>query len=117
MHHDKGKFRRILLIELEDLALDLRDSVKMYADGNVRGEVSNYVMRENTALLENEIAGLEQVCQIVRDAEVCEDEPLDALTARLRTACRTAIEQSHFPDALIGMVERKLNKVEKYIRE
>ena len=112
-----AKFFRILLIELEDLMQDFREAVARYAARNLEGEVTNYVMRENAALLENEIAGVDHVCRVLREMEAGEDESFDDLVERVRADCRRSIAESHFPDALFGMIDRKISKVENYIRE
>ena len=117
MDHQKDKFYRILLIELEDLQQDLRVAVQIYEERNVSGDVTNYVMRENSALLENEISGLELVCRTVGEMTPDEEESVGDLVERVRSACRRRITESHFPDALCGMVDRKISKVEKYIQE
>ncbi len=117
MDHQKEKFYRVLLIELEDLQQDLREAVQIYQERNASGDVTNYVMRENAALLENEISGLELVCRTVGEMAPDEEESLGDLVERVRSTCRKRITDSHFPDALCGMVDRKISKVEKYIRE
>ena len=117
MEQNKGKFFRVLVIELEELTQDLREAVKLYEARNVSGDVTNYVLRENTALLENEIGGVAHVLEVVRQAGPEEDESFEELVSRVRSLCRRAIEESHYPDALFGMVDRKLTKVESYIRE
>ena len=115
MRRKKERFLEILRMELEDLVLDLRDRIDMYVQGNAAGEITNYVMTENTAVLENEIAGIRHLIEYLDRFEIDDAEDLSDMVERVLGRCRRNIEELHLPGVLCDMLKRKCAKVERYV--
>jgi hypothetical protein len=117
MRNESSKFLAILRVELEDLMLDLKDAEEMYRGRFTRGDVSGYVLKENTAVLENELAGIRSVIHELWTIDTSRYETLDDLCKELHLVSLEAVKRLGFPAALLGMMSRKCAKVRRYLAE
>ena len=117
MHEQADRFRAVLLAELDDLVQDLRDAEDLYRARYTRGDVSGYVLLENTAVLEHEIAGIAAVAAALRAADLPRGVPTGSLCGWFATLCRATIEEKRFPEGIAGLLARKCSKVLRYLNE
>jgi hypothetical protein len=115
MRREKEAFRRILLVELEDLESDIELLLERYREQHDAEVISNYVFYENTAVVNNELFGLEGYTQEIEglDLEAFDDadEIRDYLEERIRQRCR----HKGIAMNLCDLVARKLDKVRGYV--
>lgn len=111
------RFGRILHIELEDLEDHIRElarNVEAKRDGNL---ISEYVCRENLAVLRNEAACLHNLLQTrLLDGVLAESASVDDAVARLKQFLRAYINDCGFAECTLHYVCRKIDKVADYIR-
>jgi hypothetical protein len=114
---EKRKFLEVLRIEIDDLAEDVAALEALTRGRGATGEITDYVLRENVAVLERELRGVAAVraCLAAVRAEdyAALDDLLDAL--RLRLADR--IRCGGFDPVVRSLVERKIAKVASYVRQ
>ena len=112
---DKGKYLEILKIELEDLAEDIKLLVDDYKTRRESGEITNYVLLENLALLTHEIHGAESFVNILRDMQPDDYASLDEMVAVIDSKMGDLIEHGGHDPLLHKMVKRKLAKLTAYV--
>ena len=115
MPETRRKFLKILLLELEDLITDVNALLKYYELQKEAGAITNYVLRENSALLKNEILGIRSALETVRDIDTSRYESLEQMTREVETTLRKKIQASDFPNALYVLLKRKIAKVGQYL--
>ncbi|MBD3316294.1 MAG: hypothetical protein GF344_10945 [Chitinivibrionales bacterium] len=115
MRNEKDAFRRILLIELDDLKDDIELLLKRYTELHDSDVISNYVFFENTALVRNELFGLEGYKKEVEQLDTSDfagvDDIRDYLADRIAHRCR----EKGIAEGLCHLVIRKLDKVRGYV--
>jgi len=113
----KQKYLRILGVELEDL----KEDVAQLAEGLTHRwhceEITDYVFMENLAFFKNEILGTDG---LMRDISVVNPDSfasLEELIDHLSTRVTLHIRDHDLPQALCELVQRKLDKVRRYVIE
>ena len=112
-----NKFLRVFQIELEDLEEDLRVLCEMYAERQQKGEITHYVLLENSALIMNEIAGVESILQSLSSMCATSYSSLEEMVDDIDEKFRDKTMHSGFPEAVYALVRRKLEKVLKYVQD
>lgn len=113
----KTKYLQLLTMELDDLNSDLDMLVNSYTKEKADNKISNYVFMENLALLKNEITGLHLFHKIINETEIEHFGSLDELTCYIRTQFSSKMHEYGIAAALHRFVDKKLDKVEKFIKE
>lgn len=112
----RRKFLEILRIEIEDLAGDIEALEEHYRKRSARGEITDYVLKENVAVLEREghgVAAVRDCLAAVRPGDYGSlEEMIDAMRGRLDDCVRCG----GFEPVVRTLVERKLAKVARYVR-
>jgi hypothetical protein len=103
---------------------ELEDSIEGLEGLSVRckhrlgsGEITNYVYNENEALLHQEISGLKKLLPVVDavKAEDCRD--VYDLAQKMEALLTAKAEELQDPQAVGGIVSRKIRKILNYILE
>ena len=111
------KYLAILRVELEDLEEDLTILKNLYSDRDKRGEITHYACMENVALVQEEISGIADMVRSMEEIDPDRYSGLEELVADLEKLCRRRIRESDFPQAVLSLVRRKLEKVLRYVLE
>ncbi len=115
MKEKKSKFIRILGAEIEDLTEDLAQLISAYRARRDKGEITNYVFKENCALLASEIACLKSFGQIVSTMDTERFQTLEELCTHIGSEFLVKRRQCVSTPAIDGVFERKLRKVLAYV--
>ncbi|MHC4917547.1 MAG: hypothetical protein ACYTGB_18890 [Planctomycetota bacterium] len=115
MKHIKERFVKILRIELEDLREDIEQLIDECKHEMEHPRHNEYVYLENLAVLKNELLGLGHFARILDEIDVEADADLDAVIAHIKTSFTTEIERCGLAPAAIRLVERKIEKVRKFV--
>jgi hypothetical protein len=115
MQEHIDKFRAVLVAELDDLVQDLKEAEELYRARYGSGELSGFVLKENTAVLEYEIAGVSAVRAALRAADIPKESA--SLCDWFKDLSRATIARNGFPEGIEAMMARKCAKVLRYVRE
>ena len=110
-----SKYLAILRVELEDLEEDLTVLKSLYDERDKRGEITHYTCLENVALVQEEISGIADMVRSMETIDPNRYSGLDELVKDLEALCRRRIKESDFPEAVFSLVQRKLEKVLRYV--
>lgn len=113
---EKKRYLNILDIELENLAEDIALLIAEYRRRKEEGEITNYVLLENLAVLQSEIHGVERFRRLLKSIESVSYDDLDSLVADIRDRIKAIMDRSSFPEALYPLVLRRLAKVARYVK-
>jgi len=113
---EKRRYLEILRIEIDDLAEDIRTLQEHYRGRSARGEITDYVLKENVALLEREIHGVAAVRACLEEVRAEDYAGLDEMLAAVRKRLDDRIRCGGFEPVVLRLVERKLAKVARYVR-
>ena len=116
MKENKQKFIRILSAELEDLIEDIERLMGAYQARSVKGDITNYVLLENNALLQNEIFCLKNFIKFINRIDLSQFETLEELYNFIEEKFKREMEEHCYAHAIADFVERKLKKVLNYIK-
>jgi hypothetical protein len=112
------KFRAVLVAELDDLVQDLKEAESLYTTRYASGQVSGYVLMENTAVLEQEIAAVMAVQAALRGrslpAHPCS---ADSVQTWFEVLCREVLAKNDYPTGILGFLVRRCTKVARYVYE
>ncbi len=115
MPERKKFFLKVFKAELEDCLEDVEDLSILYGRRRKGEEITEYVYRENEALLSREISGLKTVIASVDDFALERYESVDALAAALDEMIQKKVLEYEDPEAVYGIAKRKLLKVLGYV--
>ena len=111
------KFLEILKIELKELEDNLEFFGELHRQREKSGEITSYVFRENMNLIQNEIAGLENlinsVDKLLPDTYSSFEEMVEDLDKRIKEK----IHHSNYAEAVYLLVKRKFDKVHRYVQD
>ncbi len=112
----RRKYIAILRIEIDDLAEDIRALEENNRARLARGEITDYVLKENVALLEREAHGIAAVRDSLSSVRPEEYGSLDELIAALLRLLDDCVRRGGFDPVVSTLVARKLAKVARYVR-
>jgi hypothetical protein len=112
----KLKFVRILITEIEDLTEDLGEVLAMYGQKRDKGEMTEYVFLENSALLNSEISCLKGFESFVLGLKLDDFQSLEDLGDYVRDEFRMQRRGCGYAPAIEAVFERKLQKVLTYVK-
>jgi hypothetical protein len=110
-----NKFISIFRIELEDLREDINDLIEILEKRKVSQEITNYVYMGNKAVLLNEIASVEELLDSISTIDAYQYESVEDMIADVHQMIDTRIQERDFPEVVHDMVQRKFDKVCKYV--
>ena len=117
MRNRINKYIKILLIEFEDIQEDLQfwlDDCKKKRESH---EITNYVCWENMALLKNELIGLDVVFKDIEKLDPDKYNNIENLISDLKSQFKEHIHNQNIAEAILHLIDRKIEKVAKYIEE
>ncbi|MBN2626535.1 MAG: hypothetical protein JXA95_07710 [Spirochaetales bacterium] len=117
MNNPAAAFIKILEIELEDLEDDIQ---LIMADSEVRRnhrEITDYVYRENLALLKKEIFDVDGIRHKLKQLDPADFGTPEEVINLLLKELRDKVKRQIVPPVLLTMVERKFEKVNRYVTE
>lgn len=115
MSDKKKLYLKVLKIELEDLNDDIEMLIDELQHKKDNKEISNYVFVENLSLFRNEIIGVEVVNESLEKINTNDFASLDDLISEIKVRIKKRITECGIRNALWFSIERKLDKVKKYI--
>lgn len=115
MSEKKNKYLKILRIEIEDLKYDVEGLIKECKIEHETGQVSEYVFLENLVIFRKELLGLGVFSQILDSIDPDRFENLDEMMEFIRKSFTDKIKEYNLLKAITLYVERKLEKVKKYV--
>jgi hypothetical protein len=114
--HDKIRaFHAIFQLELEDLNYDIDDCIQKLEIDHAADRISNYVYRENRALMENELDGLRQLASFVSSMDLSGIQTTDHLARSFEEKSNTICTTGGHAKSLCVLVKRKIDKVKGYV--
>jgi len=117
MSERKKLFLKIFKAELEDCLEDVEDLSNLYERRRNKDEITNYVYRENEALLAREIVGLNNILLSIDDITLDGYDSLEAFVSAVDAMVQRKVLEYENPEAVYGIAKRKLLKVLKYVSE
>lgn len=117
MLHKKTAFLRILVMELEDLDEDINLLCDEYREKYDHEQISKYVFWSNLATMQNEMFGVEGFIEDVKETSPYDFDTLEDLVGHLTGMMATRVKQKGLAPALIGLVDRKIQKVLAYVEQ
>ena len=117
MKQIKKHYCEILQIELEDLKEDL-DCMIQHAEQHFQsGKITERVYKENSTLFKNEKLGVDEFAAILKRQNLDAFADLSALIDSLKIAFRETAGRLALANAVVICVERKLEKVQRYVMQ
>ena len=111
------KFLNIFRAELDELVEDLLIFEDLYKKREENGEITNYVYLENKGLIKDELLGVQNIVNSAEQLLDHEYQNLDEMVEDLSAKIKMQIEESGHSNAAFLLVERKLQKVKKYMMD
>ncbi|KGE71441.1 hypothetical protein [Spirochaeta lutea] len=117
MHRGIKKLIGLLRLEFDDMEEDLRLMEEIALDRYKRAEITEYVLKENNALFESEIRGIQSMARLLDDPrwEGFDDEQI--MLEQFDQAVRKYISDYLLPPAIHGLLSRKMTKVRQFVCE
>ena len=111
-----NKFISIFRIELQDLEEDINDLIEILEKRKDSQEITNYVYMGNKGVLLNEIACVEELLDSISTIDAYQYDSVEAMIADVRKILDQRIRDCDFPKVVNDLVQRKFDKVCKYVR-
>ena len=113
----KKHYLQILKIELEDLREDLVLLIEECKSSYKKESITEHVFLANLTLFKNELLGVDEFFKIIEETDPEAFENLDAMTDHLRKRFKQKIDTYGLAEAVKVCVDRKLEKVAKYVMQ
>jgi hypothetical protein len=110
-------FLNLVQVELEDIKDDIRALENLLCERVNCREITAYVYKENTALLEHEFAAINSLIKSFRSFQNDEDTDVDNVAAKLKKFVVDECKRLHHQEAVPRLVERKIEKVLNFIKQ
>lgn len=110
------KFFSILKIELEDTEEDIKALLSVYEHRRDAGEISNYVYQNNASVFRKELSS---IAEIVRELDGDSQEAPGTLSEAetfLLDRIRQSSKDFDFPQAVLEICTRKIQKVKQFVK-
>jgi hypothetical protein len=111
------KFISILRLELEDLQDDVGDLIQLLEKRKDSREITNYVYLGNKGVLMNEIDCIKELLDDIATIDAYKYKSVEAMMEDVETIIDKKIREGAFPEMMHNLVQRKFDKVRKYICE
>lgn len=108
-------FLRLLDAELSCCIDNLIDFEKLLVERLGTMEITNYVFRENDALLKREAAGVAEIQRTLRILNPRDFSSLDEIATAVRNATRSAILEHELPGAVYPLIDRRIQQVKRFV--
>ena len=111
----KNNYIKMMKMELEDIKLDINLLIKKDKDHHDKKELTNYVYKENIAVYNNLILGLNLFTKILSETETDKFKDLEVMIIKLNKLFHEKIKEHGLADGVHRLVERKMKKVARYV--
>lgn len=108
------KYLQLVKLEMEDVKQDLSESRKVLEKRFAEMDITNYVFLENLATLKSEMLGIERVEKDLLEMK-SDNRDCSQLRVMLDSHFESVVSESAFPEALLNIIRRKLDKIDRYI--
>ncbi|MBN1560495.1 hypothetical protein JW998_09605 [candidate division KSB1 bacterium] len=107
----------ILHMELEDLSTDIEHLIQECSQGLEHGDISQNVFMQNLATFKNELLGVHSFQKILNAMQPQDYADLESFIAEIRSRFQKLLRSHGIVGALQIYVDRKLDKVARYIKQ
>lgn len=111
----KQNYLRILRIELEDLQADIEHLIEQCRADEKSKQISEKVILQNLATFQNELLGVHAFQKVLDEIDPEQFETLEAMIEHIRSRFQSLIHSHGLVPALSIYVNRKLDKVARYV--
>jgi hypothetical protein len=105
----------IIRVELDDLVTDLVDTEGVLIRRLQEESITDYVYKENDALLRREAMAIQGLKSITEDFLPTDYPDPQALAEVFMSKVKAEVDHLQSPQAVVGLVERRVNKALKFI--
>ncbi len=113
---DKRKlFLKILKVELEETENDIAVLKNVCHERYEKGEITQYVDRENEAFFHHEISCIKKLIPALDDFDTESYQDNDEFVSGLKVFLEGFVKENQFPHAISLITDHKIQKVVKYI--
>jgi len=113
---EKRKYISILDLELESLEEDIGLLIDDHKRRKEQGEITNYVLLENLALLQSQMNGIASFRHLLASIDPESYSDLNSLVRDIHSRIKAVMDKSSFPESLYPLVLRRLAKVARYVK-
>ncbi|MBN2104840.1 hypothetical protein JW835_12440 [bacterium] len=117
MRNVQRNFLRILAIEIDDFKEDLEVLIEECESARKCGRLSESVFWENITVFNNEILGVKSFHHILEKINPDDFKTLDDLMEEIKSLFRQLVKECGLVEAINIYVERKMDKVARYVRQ
>jgi hypothetical protein len=110
-----NKFISIFRIELQDLEEDINDLLEILEKRKDSQEITDYVYIGNKGVLLNEIASIKELLDSISTIDAYQYESVEDMIADVHQMMDTRIRERDFPAVVRDLVQRKFDKVCRYV--
>ena len=110
-----NRFISIFRIELQDLKEDINDLIEILEKRKDSQEITNYVYMGNKGVLLNEITCVEELLDSISTIDAYQYDSVEAMIADVGKILDQRIRDCDFPEVVNDLVQRKFDKVSKYV--
>lgn len=108
-------FARLFMVELEDLTEDIKLLIDRTERRFESGEITSYVRLENEAFFKREVDAIEKFMGLVDGIDLSFYKGTSEIEAALLEKSRDYVSRLEDPEAVYVLLQRKLEKVRKFI--
>jgi len=117
MRQIQRNFLRILALEIDDFKEDLEVLIDKCKSARNCGQLSESVFWENITVFNNEILGANAFHLILEEINPETYDTLESLMDELKNRFHTLVRERGLVEAINVYVERKMEKVARYVRQ
>lgn len=117
MPHRLVKFLKVLDAECEDLRDDIEDIIVRMQEKLAQKKITEHVYFANVALLRGELLMVDMLRRLIAEIETKDYQSIHALSNAIREEAHRHIDRDGHSPCLKAMLDRKLNKVKRYVLE
>jgi FtsZ-binding cell division protein ZapB len=111
------KFCSLLQIELEDLKEDVNSSIQLSGYKHKQDEISEKIYRENLTVYQSELRAFKEFGKILSTIKNKNFESIPEISKHLKAKYIETIKDSGFVERAMFYIDRKFNKILKYMDE
>jgi hypothetical protein len=115
MSETKKMYLKILRIEIEDLKTDIEHLIEELKKEHENEHLTNYVFLENLTIFGRELLGVGYFFKVLDKINPDEFDTLDSMADYIKETFRNMVKEHGLDEAINIYVERKLDKVKKYV--
>jgi len=115
MDQQARHFARLFRVELEDIIEDIRLLIDRTEKRFQNDEITSYVRMENEAFLQREVDAIEKFMRLVDGIDPSIYKGTSDIEAAFLEKSRDFVSRLEDPEAVYVLLERKLEKVRKFI--